>query len=174
MDKIVYQGITYRRTGKDWSDMQGFIVHESLQKELNAIYVETIDLFSLSVVEAIEHGDKFKSSSSYALALRFYEYAADRASERDLAVILPRMTACYRKQGHPQKVIDLLEYASKKFGRKMISSALLTSAAAAYCDLREYEKAKKCCNRAFAASGGKGSGELSLVYKRIRKECGPD
>ena len=52
----------------------------------------------------------------------------------------------------------------------MITPALLTSAAAAYCDLGDYDRAKKCCDRAFAQLNGKRNGELSAVYGRIKKE----
>ena len=40
--------------------------------------------------------------------------------------------------------------------------------------LDEYAKAKKCCNRAYAALQGTKSDELSAVYKRVKKESGTD
>lgn len=172
MEKLEYNGKIYKRQGQKWSDMDGCIVHEILQRELNAKYIETIDLNSLTIQEVIEQGDKFKNSSSLGYALRFYEYAANQADENELAYILPRMTSCYRKQGHPQKAIDILSFAKNKYGAKMISPVLLTSAAAAYCDLEEYGNAKKCCDRAYASMGGKSSGELAAVYARIKKESG--
>ena len=169
MDILEYNGKMYKRQGQKWSDMDGCIVYDILQVELNAKYIETIDLPSLTLQEIIEHGDKFKNSSSYGYALRFYEHAAKEANENDLAYILPRMTSCYRLQGQPKKAIDILSFAKSKYGAKMITPVLLTSAAAAYCDLEDYENAKKCCNRAYAALGGKSSGELASVYARIKK-----
>lgn len=172
MDMMEHNGEMYKRQGKLWSDMDGLVVCEILQGELNAKYVQKMDLSKLSIREVIQQGDKFKNSGSLVYALRFYEYTAENGNNRELASILPRMTSCYRKQGRPQKAIDILEYASKKYGKEMIGPVLLTSAAAAYCDLREYEKARKCCARAFAALNGEESRELSAVYGRLQKESG--
>ncbi len=64
-----------------------------------------------------------------------------------------------------------MEWAKKKFGNAIISPALLTSVAAAFCDIDEYEKkAKKHCDRAFAMTNGKGAGELSSVYQRFKSK----
>jgi hypothetical protein len=62
------------------------------------------------------------------------------------------MTSCYRQTGQAQKAIDILAEATKRFGQSMVTSALLTSVAAAYCDLGDYIRAKKCCDRAYASS----------------------
>ena len=59
--------------------------------------------------------------------------------------------------------------------KECVFCATLTSIAAAYCDLEEYEKARQFCDIAYAEQGG-GTGiktELSLVYQRIEKEIFP-
>ena len=170
MDTITFEGKTYRRRNKKWTDLNGEVVHEILQSKLNTAFLLTLDPESLSVEELIQNGDKFKGSNAISAAIRFYEHASQCADQQELAGILPRMTSCYRMQGEPQKAIDILTFASEKYGPVMITPALLTSAAAAYCDLGKYSLAVKCCNRAFAKSGGKANGELNAVYGRIRKE----
>ena len=53
------------------------------------------------------------------------------------------------------------------------SVPLLTSLAAAYCDVGDYKRAKYCADRGYFTQGG-GQGhknELALVYYRIRKEA---
>ena len=102
----------------------------------------------------------------------YFDDAIEKADSTAMAYILPRITSCYRKSGRPQKAIDILTYASKTFGRSMITPVLLTSAAAAYCDIEDYERAKRCCDRAYAESNGMHSDELSLVYKRIKRATG--
>ena len=169
MDTLIYKGQTYRRNAEKWFDSRNMIVHEGLQRELNIEYARNLDPADLSLRDCILHGDKFKNSGSNALALRFYEEAIEKADYSAMAYILPRITSCYRKSGQPQKAIDILAYASDTFGSNMVTPALLTSAAAAYCDLGDYTRAQKCCNRAYAAGNGKHSDELSLVYKRIQK-----
>ena len=46
----------------------------------------------------------------------------------------------------PRKVIDLFSETKRKYGTDFITPVLLTSVAAAYCDLKEYENALRCCN----------------------------
>ena len=166
---IIYEGETYTRRNDKWVDAHNFVVHEGLQRDLNKEYVKQLDPALLSLEVCIEQGDKFKKSGSTGLALKFYEAAVEKADSRTMAYILPRITSCYRKSGRPQKAIDILTYASKTFGKSMITPVLLTSAAAAYCDIEDYERAKRCCDRAYAESNGMHSDELSLVYKRIKK-----
>lgn len=169
MDTLVFDGKTYTRQSDKWVDSRHTIVHEGLQKDLNREYAKQLEPATLSVKECIAHGDRFKNSSSTGLALKFYEEASMRADRITMAYILPRMTSCYRQNGMPQKAIDILEYASKTFGRDIVTPVLLTSVAGAYCDLGDYARAKKCCDRAYAQLNGKRSDELSLVYKRIQK-----
>lgn len=169
MDIIEFEGKRYTRRSEKWVDSRGFVVCESLQKDLNKEYVKNVDPANLSLKDCVDEGDKFKNSSSIGLALKFYEAAIERADSVTMAYILPRITSCYRKNGQPQKAIDILAYANKTFGQGMVTPTLLTSVAAAYCDLADFVRAKKCCDRAFAASNGKASDELSLVYGRIKK-----
>lgn len=169
MDVLIFEGETYTRHNGKWANSRNMIVHEGLQKDLNREYAKQLDLATLSLEECIAQGDQFKDSSSFSLALRYYEEAVKKADRNSMAYILPRMTSCYRKNGMPQKAIDILTYASKTFGKDMVTPVLLTSVAGAYCDIGDYDRAKKCCDRAYAQSNGKKSEELSLVYKRIQK-----
>ncbi len=164
---VTHEGKTYTRSNGKWVTSTCMVVHEILQDELNKLYFETIDLSMLELLEIVRDGDAFKSSASYGLAVRLYTYAIERSDEDGVAYILPRLTSCYRKQGRAKDVIELASKIKRKYGSKMFTPTLLTSIAAAYCDLDEYDNALKCCNRAYAQFGGKASGELSLVYKRI-------
>ena len=56
-----------------------------------------------------------------------------------------------------------------KYGDSILSSVVLTSVAAAYCDIDNFEMAKKCCDRARAMSGSKTSEELHMVYQRLKQ-----
>lgn len=172
MDKVIYEGKTYMRQGGKWIDSRYMVVYEGLQRELNKEFAKQINPDTLSLEECLSQGDAFKNTGSGFLALKFYEQAAKTATRQTMAYILPRMTSCYRQTGQAQKAIDILAMATQKFGQGMVTPELLTSVAAAYCDLGDYVRAKKCCDRAYA-SGGKSSAELSLVYKRINKSLTP-
>lgn len=80
------------------------------------------------------------------------------------------MTSCYRAGNEPEKAVDLCKKAKLKYGNSILSPELLTSVAAAYLDLNEFENGKKCCDRAYAKSNGKASDELKNVYKRLHSE----
>ena len=167
--ELKHEGQLYFLKNEHWVDSRSIVVPQYLQMELSSLYAKTLDLTSLSFSQIIEYADKFNKNQSHLLAIHYYEYAANLCDKGQIAYILPRITSCYRKIGKPQKVIDILSYASNKFGKDVVSFALLTSAAAAYCDIGDYDNALKCCKRAYA-SGAKGSEEISLVYKRIKKE----
>lgn len=169
MEQIEYNGTYYLKRGKWWV-APGGLIDESIQGELNAIYVKTLDYSKLTVSDVIKLGDDFKLSNALGLAIRCYETAAEYADKQQLAYILPRVTSCYRKQGSPQKAIDMLAFASGKYGKELVTVALLTSAGAAYCDLGEYALAKKTCDRAYRLTNGNIDDSLRLVYKRIEKE----
>ena len=169
MDTLICQGKTYTRRNEKWAEPSGMIACESLQSNLNKEFAKQLDPAPLSADACIEHGDKFKRSGSMGLALKFYEEAVKKADRNSMSSLLPRITSCYRETDCPQKAIDMLAYASKTFGPEMVTPVLLTSVAAAYCDLGDYLRAKKCCDRAHAMSEGKADHELSLVYRRIDK-----
>jgi tetratricopeptide (TPR) repeat protein len=171
MEKIEYQGETYTRRNSKWANSQNFIVPEGLQKILNTIYIKNLDSSSYSVEELVKEGDRLKDSSSYITAIDFYEKALDDCDEVTYQYILPRVTLCYRKSNMPRKAVDLFSKTKSKYGSDFITPVLLTSVAAAYCDLREYENALKCCKWAYKRFG-KFDASLSNVWARITKESG--
>ena len=88
-----------------------------------------------------------------------------------IKTVLPILTSSYRLMGTPQKAIDFWQGHLSIF-KGYSSTALLTSLAAAYCDVGDYAQAKKYADCAYALQGG-GQGynnELSWVYGRIKNE----
>ena len=63
------------------------------------------------------------------------------------------------------------------YGEEIINEALLTSVAAAYCDIDEPENALKCCRWAYKVlkiNEKDKSLELSKVFTRAKKMIDPD
>ena len=108
--------------------------------------------------------------ASYASAIIFYEKALQSCDRKTYCYILPRITSCYRKNHMPRKAIEVLSNAKRVYGVYIITSALITSAAAAYCDLKEYENALKCCRWAMKTFGGHIDSNMRRVMFRIKKE----
>ena len=172
MAEIVYNGKTYRRNNSKWVDRDCMVVHEALQRELNQMYLQTMDFSSYSVKDLVAEGDKFKASYTYDYAIAFYENAIKICDKETLKYILPRITSCYRSEKNPKQAIELFVYAKRKYGEDFITPVLLTSVAAAYCDTKEYENALRCCRWAYKRFEGNVDPNLSSVYARIKKESG--
>ena len=171
MDTLEYNGEVYTRRNAKWVDGRNLVVYENLQKSLNHLYLEKLDYSMYTVNELVAEGDKFKESTSYTSAIKFYEKALQDCDEVTHKYILPRITSCYRKNNMPRKVIDLFAETKRKYGTDFITPVLLTSVAAAYCDLQEYENALRCCKWAYKTFG-EFSPSLSNVWARIKKESG--
>lgn len=173
MTEYEYLGKRYRRNGAKWIDDNYMVVPVALQRVLNALIFAETDIGSLSYEEAKAEGDKYKASESYSYAIRYYERAFEVAETyMQTSVLLPRITSSYRKLHRPERVIALLAEAKKQYGERIISEALLTSAAAAYCDMEQPENALKCCNYAYAKAKTKkqgAAGELLNVYERAKR-----
>lgn len=92
-----------------------------------------------------------------------------------IRAILPIYTSSLRELKKSKEAISFWN-DNENYYYAYESSALYTSLASAYCDIKDYVNARKFANRAYAMSGG-GSGhknELSLVYMRIKREAGED
>lgn len=174
MEEIVYEGKRYVRYSEDgkWTDSSYMVVPQTLQITLNQMYMQSKDFSDYEAEDLVKEGDRFKNSETYASAVLMYEKAIEICDENTVKYILPRITSCYRALHMPQKAITLFAETKKKYGESFLSAVLLTSVAAAYCDLKEYENALRCCRWAYKNCDGDASGELQSVFGRIRKETG--
>ena len=168
MDQIQYEGQTYYRSGKTWADNRNIVVCDELQHELNAAFIQTLDLHEFTAWDLIRLADQCKVSASVFTAIQLYERVLSSNDTSDYKAVLPRLASCYRIQGQPEKAVELATLASKRFGSSILEPITLTSVAAAYCDLHDWNRAKKCADRAYAKWNGKASSELRAVYERIR------
>lgn len=171
-----YNGKRYVRNNSKWVDSDNMVVPVYMQRILNTLTFAP-DISSLGYTEAKSEGDKCKAGESYTLAIKYYEQALEKAEGRaQISVILPRITSCYRKTGEPRRVIELLADMKTIYGEGIINQALLTSAAAAYCDLGEPENAISCCRWAYRVLKSEKDGqsiELSNVFIRAKKMIDP-
>lgn len=169
-DEIEYDGkMYYKRNGK-WYDENYCETPIALQNKLNSTYNESINYNNMNYLRIIEIADGFKKSNSFIMAIKTYEKAMEKTNKVEhIKYILPRITSCYRKNNQASKAIELYTKVCKMYGYDILNEVLLTSIAAAYCDLEQFDNAKKCADRAYAIAKGNYSEELKLVYKRINK-----
>ena len=176
--KREYNDKTYYKNNSKWVDEDCLVVPVYLQNILNTLTYNESNAYDMSYEEAKKEGDKCKKSETYPLAIKYYEYALKKAdSFKRVSVVLPRITSCYRKTNQPQKVIELLSDMKAHYGETIINEALLTSVAAAYCDLGEPENAIRCCKWAYKVlktNTTESSIELANVFIRANKMIDPD
>lgn len=172
MESLEFEGKTYIRYNGYWVNTHYEIAPLSVQAELNKRYAKTLSLEQYTVEELVRLGDVFKKTESYPLAVKHYQEAITRANPSECRYIYPRLTSCMRQIGQARQAVEILSFLKEKYGMKLITPVLLTSISAAYCDLKEYDNAKKCADAAYRLLKGNPSAELRSVYARIDKECG--
>ncbi len=172
MDKIVYGGKQYTRTGTKWVDRDQFVVPVYMQDILNRLFIEQELTGDLDRGTLIKRADQFKNSGSYQYAISFYLRALEGADSDAICFILPKLTSCYRAVSSPKKAVEAFEKYVEEEGEVVVSTALLVSAAAAYCDVGDATTAYRLCKWAykkFKMRGKDPSGELNAVYARVAK-----
>ena len=175
MEKILFENeVYYFDKGRIYRFDGGlYEVETASSKKVLKFYYNQIDYKTLEEAEFLECLKQLKLSEFYENCLTVIEYGLNKftASFDFYKTVFPIITSCYRAIGKAQKAIDFW-MENKQIFTSCLSVPLLTSLAAAYCDVGNYELAKKCANRAYAMQGGGKNyqTELSLVYGRIKKE----
>ena len=176
-EEIEFNGNTYLYYDGSFVEKGTYIIPtENILKEIAAKYYSNYNFTDKNNKELKKKIKELKENKAYSISLKvclfYYEKNKDKIEE--IRYILPVITSLYRLMHKSEKAIETNENAYKNYGKKVFSVPLFTSVAAAYCDLGDYERARKFCNIAYAEQGG-GTGqenELSLVYYRIKKESG--
>ncbi len=169
-EQVEHNGQTYTRIKGKWYDKNHMAVPH-LQKKLDELYESQRNLDDFTLEELVAEGDRFKAAESWHIAIRYYDRALEVTQNvQTFRLVLPRITSCYRAQGRAKDAIALYDSLTGMYRNRLASPALLTSIAAAYCDIRDFRKAEEYAKWAYAASHGKSSPELNGVFGRIRKE----
>lgn len=136
----------------------------------NQVLQGNIEEFSNEELEKFIMGFKEQGLVPQALQVAdaLYERYLKAEDSFRLRWLMPIQSSLLRLSHTPHKAIEFYNLQVSKFGKTIESPQLLTSVAAAYCDVHDYAKAKQLCDRAFAWGGH--SYELASVYGRIKAE----
>ncbi len=175
MKKIIFENEVYYYQDGNLYDESYIEVPKTQARDILADYYKDIDYKKFSENELIDYIIELKKAENYSLCLKIIEYGTDKFfdSPNYFRVVFSIATSCYRRMGQSQKAIDFWMNNKSIFQEFTSSVHLLTSLASAYCDVKDYKKAKYCADRAYVTQGG-GQGyknELTLVYLRINKEA---
>jgi hypothetical protein len=175
MKMIECNGRMYTYDGKYFFDENFIIVEGAELKEVAGQYFSTIPYDILTTDELISLVIRMKGMGLYFETKKIIQFAMEQRGDNLglMRTLLPIYLSCCREANQPQSAIDC---AMKWLPICGGSNATYTSLAAAYCDIKDYENAKKYARIAYAKQGG-GQGyttETSLVFKRIQKETGEE
>lgn len=171
MEEYYLDGEQYFYKNGKWYTSSRMIAPQGVVAKLNKLLLEKEDFSKKTIEELINIIDDARKEEvgNYSLAAQALEAAIRKADSKALRTLLPRLCSNYRRQGKYQAAIDVIGNYINEYGAQIISPALYTSYAAAFCDIENYEKAKEYANKAHAMSKGESSPELISVYARIKK-----
>ena len=173
MEKIIFEDEVFYFNKGTIYDSSFLEVPKIVARKVLFKHYEGIDYKNYEEAEFLEYLKQLKISEFYEKCLVAIDFGLNKftASYDFYRTVFPIITSCYRALKQPQKAIDFW-MENKHIFVSCLSVPLLTSLAAAYCDVGNYVLAKKCADRAYAIQGGGKNyqTELSLVYQRIRKE----
>lgn len=172
MDKYELDGETYYFNNGKWLTSNYMSVPTSIISRLNKQLTEDISLKPVRELIGILDGAKQGKNDQYALKIA--KEALDRADISEIRQLLPRVTSLYRNNNQSQKAIDVATEYINKYDKKVMSSALYTSLAAAYCDINNLGLARKYANKAKALSAENSAPELISVFARLKRLVGKE
>lgn len=159
---IELDGQMYTWDGGRWFDASFLIPPTSIVSKLNALIADGLNEEDAKISnskELISRARKARAAGQYDRA----EQIARRVLTRDPGNLpgLSVLCAVLRQKGLPEKAVEETEPF-----KNSSNTFLLTSRAAALCDLERWEEAKKEIGRVLTI---KSSEEAFLVVKRIKK-----
>lgn len=170
--KIEMDGSIYYYDGKNFLDECFIILEGAVLQKVAETYYGAIDYKKFEPDMILLYIKKLKANGLTFRAKMAMEYAMEKYNDEDfLYQLLPIYSSCCREMGLAREAIERIQH---DYSHIEYSVALCTSLAAAYCDIKEYDKAIQYARMAYAKQGG-GQGyktELSLVFMRIKKETG--
>lgn len=177
MERFIFEDEDYIVFDNKITDESFIIPHDCQLSKVATAYMQTKDYRNADGI-ALKTAILFaKANLAYTKCIELGMQLCDNFKNglndiEELRMTLPIMTSSYRNIGNSKKAIELYLDSLREYGDIISSVPLLTSVSAAYCDQKEYQKAKDLCDYAYFKQGG-GLGyttELSQVYKRIQKE----
>lgn len=170
MIRFEFEGNVYFITKTGVVDEHYCLLNDAEGLKVACAYYSSVPYHELSEDDLLDYVRQSAKAGAFKNALAAYEYGIKKYSLYSFGKsAMPTIAAGYRRVGQPEKAIEF----AKRYIRDsdLCSVPLLTSMAAAFCDVGDLDNAKKYCNLAYALQGG-GPGyknELSLVYCRIEK-----
>lgn len=146
MEKIIYNDEVYYFNKGMIYDSAFIQVPRVISEKVLESFYKNVNYRELEEEKFLEFLIQLKTSGFYEQCIDMINYGLNKftASFDYYKVTFPIITSCYRALNQSQKAIDFW-MENKSIFASCLSVPLLTSLAAAYCDVGNYELAKKMC-----------------------------
>lgn len=166
---VEYEGKRYVYNGKSWRGESDFMNPPSgIIPHLNALIADQLaedDDAITNPHDMIERASELRDMPGHLeRSLRLAQRAHDMNPEDPgVACVLSSILRRKNRWDEAISVTDRVAHISH--------APMLTSRAAAYCDLKQWPEALQCIRKALAISKGKDNGEALSVWQRIKSEA---
>ncbi len=168
-EKYELDGETYYLIKGMWTDSHFTRVSTVEKAKLDKLRMGKIDFSSMDISEIIESAQNMKDDGDLIYSQMLFKEIMERSDDlRVIRSVFPRYTSILRKLDKPREAIELFEKNEYSYGKSIVSPALLTSIAAAYCDIGDFIEARDKADYAMALCNGNAGKELISVYARIK------
>ena len=171
MNSFVFNNENYYHINNRFYDSSFIEVDSVMCFNLLKSYYKNFNFDLLNEAELLSLIHTAKEMGLYWVAKESSEYGLNNYKDFSfVTVVSPILSSSLRKLNKPQEAIKIIE--KYNIINQMKSAPLLTSIAAAYCDLGNLVLAKKFANHASAKLyiSKQESPELAMVYKRIKTQ----
>lgn len=172
MEKFEFEGNIYIYHNNQYYDEHFIALCKNDLLKVMAARAEKINYKLFSESELLDLIKNYKKNELYEIAKKISEYGMEKYYYNDKFIrsVLPIFTSCCRKLNMPNEAIRKSNLYLKA---STCSPALNTSLAAAYCDIGDYNNAKKHAGLAYAKLANLPYNEkieIANVYARIKAE----
>lgn len=171
MNRFIFENENYYYINNKFYDSSFIEVDAKLGARLLRPYYKDFNFNLLSKDELLTLIHTAKEMGLYLVSKEASEYGLKTYKDFSfITIVSPILSSSLRKLNKPQEATEIIE--KYNITNQMKSAPLLTSIAAAYCDLNDFILAKKFADHACAKLRAikQDSPELAMVYKRIKTQ----
>ena len=141
-----------------------------LAGRLNRLLLIKDYLLDKTVEQLLRMLDDLDVSLNMCDAIVVAERALEIADPEDIKIILPIVIGLYTKTGNPRKAVNTAKRYTDMFKKDVWSYTLFVNVAEAYCDMKDFETAKKFADIAREMAKGNEYKKLGAIYLRIMRD----
>ncbi len=146
--KFEFEGDIYYLANNSIFDERFCMVSDADRAKVAAAYFAATPYSNLNEDGLLEYVRMSCKMGAFGRTMEAFTYGLSKFNKHSFGKsAISTITSGYRNTGQPQKAIDFALVYVDDFSLRSVP--LLTSLAAAYCDINDLENARKYCNKAY-------------------------